>query len=57
MGGYGCLRLAEVEPDWAFEAELEREPVIASYSKGDHGRYYWNEQTPDAFAFLAAELG
>ena len=41
----------------AFEAEVEPERVTVSYSEGDRGRYYWNEQTLDAFAFLAAELG
>ena len=100
MGGYGCLRAAELEPGWAravaafspalsvgeavfadagnladvplglwcgtddplypavtaFEAELLREPVIASYSEGAHTRYYWNEHTLDAFAFLASWL-
>lgn len=100
MGGYGCLRAAEVEPGWAravaafspalsigeavfadaaelanvplglwcgtddslypavaaFEAELAQEPEIASYGEGGHTRYYWNEQTLDAFAFLASQL-
>jgi enterochelin esterase-like enzyme len=101
MGGYGCLRAAEIEPAWAravaafspalsvgeavftdadkladvsvglwcgtddslfpaveaFAAELEPEPVIASYGEGGHTRHYWNDQTLDAFAFLSSELG
>jgi dienelactone hydrolase len=100
MGGYGGLRAAQMEPDWAravaafspamsvgeavfsdageladvplglwcgtgdplypavtaFEDELATEPVIASYSEGEHSRHYWNQQTIDAFAFLAARL-
>lgn len=101
MGGYGVLRMAEVEPGWAravaafspavsegdavFEdvdaltgtplgiwcgtedglydsvralvAALPEEPEIASFSEGQHTRVYWNDQTLDAFAFLASHLG
>lgn len=100
MGGYGVLRMAEVEPGWAravagfapaisegdavfqdatalagtplglwcgtndsFYGEVQalvevlpEEPEIVSYGPGGHTRVYWNDQTLDAFAFLASHL-
>jgi S-formylglutathione hydrolase FrmB len=35
---------------------LPQPPVIASFTPGAHTRVYWNEQTLDAFAFLASSL-
>jgi S-formylglutathione hydrolase FrmB len=40
----------------AFVDELPEEPEIASYASGAHTRFYWNEQTLDAFAFLSHHL-
>lgn len=100
MGGYGILRMAEVEPGWAkavaafspavgegdpvftdvdklagtplgiwcgtddalFPAvealvdALPEEPEIWSYGPGRHTRIYWNDQTLEAFQFLAGHL-
>jgi len=100
MGGYGCLRAAEVAPGWAravaafspaitpgdavfadvdaladtpvglwcgagdgyYDAVLELEqalpapPAVTSFGPGDHSRFYWNDHTPAAFAFLADQL-
>lgn len=100
MGGYGCLRVAELHPDWAravaafspalssgdaavsdadrlaglplgvwcgtedsfyapvqdFVAALPDKPEIASYGEGGHTRVYWNDQTLEAFGFLAKHL-
>jgi predicted esterase len=101
MGGYGVLRMTEVDPTWtrataAFSpaiapgdavfqnladlsevplglwcgtedgfydavqelaTELPVEPEIASFTTGGHTRVYWNEQTIEAFTFLAEHLG
>lgn len=101
MGGYGILRMAEIDPSFARAAAafspaisdgdevfanvdalgdlpiglwcgtedsfydavrhladaLPTPPEIASFSKGAHTRVYWNDQTLDAFAFLASHLG
>jgi pimeloyl-ACP methyl ester carboxylesterase len=35
---------------------LPEEPEIVSYGPGGHTRVYWNDQTLDAFAFLASHL-
>jgi S-formylglutathione hydrolase FrmB len=100
MGGYGVLRMAEVDPGWARAVAafapavsegdavftgadalagtplglwcgtddsfygpvqalvdvLPEEPEIVSYGPGGHTRVYWNDQTLDAFAFLASHL-
>lgn len=40
----------------ALEAALPESPDIASYSQGDHSRFYWNDQTLAAFDFLASSL-
>jgi len=100
MGGYGALRIAEVNPGWAaavaafspavavgdavFEgadalatvplgiwcgtddrlfddvealvATLPQTPEIESYAPGGHTRAYWNDQTLEAFTFLADHL-
>lgn len=100
MGGYGCLRTAEVAPGWAravaafspavlvgdavfadvtaladvrvglwcgtedplYDAvsalgeALPRPPEVASYTPGDHSRFFWNDQTLAAFGFLASSL-
>ena len=100
MGGYGSLRIAELQPEWAravaafspaidssdavisdapalvglpiglwcgtedsfygpaqeFVAALPQPPEITSFSEGGHSRYYWNDQTLDAFGFLAKHL-
>ena len=100
MGGYGALRIAEIEPAWAaavvafspavtegdavfqeadalasvplgiwcgtddqllkdiqsLVAVLPEPPEIESYSSGGHTRVYWNDQTLEAFEFLARYL-
>jgi S-formylglutathione hydrolase FrmB len=99
MGGYGALRVAEVDPAWAsavaafspavsvgdatfgdaaalrsplavwcgdddpfrddvvaFVDALPEPPEVESYGPGGHTRVYWNDQTLDAFAFLARHL-
>jgi predicted peptidase len=100
MGGYGVLRMAEIEPDWgravaafspavgdgdavfedvdalaptplgiwcgiddalfpsvqALVEALPKEPEIWSYGPGGHTRIYWNDQTLQAFEFLASHL-
>jgi enterochelin esterase-like enzyme len=100
MGGYGVLRMAEVQPGWAravgafSPAVRESDPVftdadalkgtplgiwcgtddglyssveslvnslpeppeIWSYGPGGHTRVYWNDQTLQAFQFLASHL-
>ncbi len=40
----------------ALGAALPSPPAIASYSPGEHSRFYWNEQTLAAFSFLAGRL-
>ena len=101
MGGYGVLRMAEVEPGWARAVAafspaisegddvfanaaelagtplglwcgdrdsfygavqalvevLPEEPEIVRYGSGGHTRVYWNDQTIEAFTFLASHLG
>lgn len=100
MGGYGALRVAEVDPGWAsavaafspavsagdavftgadalapvplgvwcgtddsfydevkaLVSTLPEPPEVESYGEGGHTRAYWNDQTLDAFAFLARHL-
>ncbi len=41
----------------AFVDALPEPPEIASYGPGAHTRVYWNDQTIDAFTFLASHLG
>ncbi len=101
MGGYGVLRMAEIDPGWAravaafspaisqgddvftnvdglanqplglwcgtedpycdavrdLSEAVPTEPEIASFSEGGHTRVYWNDQTLQAFEFLASHLG
>jgi S-formylglutathione hydrolase FrmB len=100
MGGYGVLRMAEIDPHWAravaafspavgegdavfqdidaldptplgvwcgtddalfpsvqaLVEALPHEPEIWSYGPGGHTRIYWNDQTLQAFEFLASYL-
>jgi S-formylglutathione hydrolase FrmB len=35
---------------------LPTRPEIVSFEAGEHGRVFWNQQTPEAFAFLARHL-
>ena len=100
MGGYGALRIAQIQPEWAaavaafspavtegdavfqdaeglasvplgiwcgtddqllddveaLVATLPEPPEVESYAPGGHTRAYWNDQTLDAFAFLARYL-
>jgi S-formylglutathione hydrolase FrmB len=44
------------EPIQDFVAVLPEEPEIVSYSAGAHTRFFWNDQTLDAFAFLSQHL-
>jgi S-formylglutathione hydrolase FrmB len=100
MGGYGVLRMSEIDPHWAravaafspavgegdavfqdidaldptplgiwcgtddalfpsvqaLVEALPHEPEIWSYGPGGHTRIYWNDQTLQAFEFLASYL-
>jgi pimeloyl-ACP methyl ester carboxylesterase len=44
------------DADRAFVAALPAPPQIVSYSPGAHTRYFWNDHTLAAFAFLAQHL-
>ncbi len=45
-----------IDPVRQFVAALPEPPEIASYGEGGHSRVYWNDQTLDAFGFLAKHL-
>jgi pimeloyl-ACP methyl ester carboxylesterase len=44
------------DEDRAFVEALPAAPEIASYSPGAHTRFFWNDHTLEAFAFLAKHL-
>jgi pimeloyl-ACP methyl ester carboxylesterase len=44
------------DDDRAFVAALSVEPEIVTYAPGAHTRYFWNDHTLEAFAFLAKHL-
>ena len=44
-------------PVQEFVAILPEEPEINSSGPGGHTRIYWNDQTIEAFTFLASHLG
>jgi S-formylglutathione hydrolase FrmB len=44
------------DTDRAFVAALSVEPEIVTYAPGAHTRFFWNDHTLEAFAFLSSHL-